>query len=106
MQFSNVMIINKGQFIQHRRRSVTDGGREHQVWNKSQTKLLYTITNADVVPYNPALLLRFQCHINVESVVKVIAGVKYLYKYLLKGPDRVVMSIEKLIPLANNEQTE
>lgn len=41
----------------------------------------------DIVPYNPRLLLRFRCHINVE-VCTSIRAVKYLYKYTYKGPDR------------------
>jgi hypothetical protein len=45
----------------------------------------------DVVPYNPYLLLRFECHINVEIPVSVKA-VKYLYKYIAKGHDRSAAS--------------
>ena len=44
-------------------------------------------TNRWVVPYNPYLLLRYQCHLNVE-VCSTIKAVKYLYKYTYKGPDR------------------
>jgi hypothetical protein len=39
------------------------------------------ITNQWVVPYNPALLLKFQCHLNVEVVTAAYA-IKYLYKYV------------------------
>ena len=43
-----------------------------------------TIDNRWVVPYNPYLTRRYQCHINVEvcSSIKVI---KYLYKYIYEG---------------------
>jgi len=38
-----------------------------------------------VVPYNPILLMRFNCHINVEICCS-IESVKYLYKYIyIKG---------------------
>ena len=48
-------------------------------------------TNQYVVPYYPQLLL-FDCHLNV----KISAGfgtVKYLSKYIYKGPDRATMKI-------------
>ena len=45
-----------------------------------------------VVPYNPALLLLFRAHINVE-IAATVNCILYLYKYLYKGPDRVRASI-------------
>lgn len=51
------------------------------------------ISNEDVVPYNPYLIVRFNCHINIEICVS-IKGVKYLYKYLYKGPDTSTMVIK------------
>ena len=44
------------------------------------------ITNQWVVPYNAALLLKYECHLNVE-VVTAAHAIKYLYKYLFKGAD-------------------
>ena len=44
------------------------------------------LDNRWVVPYNPTLLMRYNCHINVE-VCSSIQGVKYLYKYVYKGSD-------------------
>lgn len=37
-----------------------------------------------VIPYNPYLLLRFGCHINIEYVFGQKAC-KYIFKYILKG---------------------
>lgn len=55
------------------------------------------ITNADVVPYNPYLISRFNCHINTE-ICNSIKSVKYLFKYIFKGADTALAEIE-------NEQT-
>ncbi|KAL5542818.1 hypothetical protein UlMin_010528 [Ulmus minor] len=51
------------------------------------------LDNQWVVPYNPYLLAKFNCHINVEicSTVKVV---KYLYKYIYKGHDRIAFHID------------
>ena len=45
--------------------------------------------NDMVVPYNPSLLLKYDCHFNVE-VVSTIHSVKYLFKY---GHDKAMMRL-------------
>lgn len=47
-----------------------------------------TVDNSWVVPYNPALLLKFKSHLNCEVVHSVLT-VKYIFKYITKGPDRL-----------------
>ena len=47
--------------------------------------------NRDVVPYNPYLSRRFECHINVE-IVASLKSVKYVYKYIHKGHDRAELA--------------
>ncbi|KAH7512984.1 hypothetical protein FEM48_Zijuj12G0148300 [Ziziphus jujuba var. spinosa] len=51
------------------------------------------LDNRWVVPYNPYLLAKFDCHINVE-ICSTIKAVKYLYKYIYKGHDKVAMNIK------------
>ncbi|XP_068338961.1 uncharacterized protein [Pyrus communis] len=51
------------------------------------------VDNSWVIPYNPWLLLRYDCHINVE-ICASIKSVKYLYKYVYKGPDRVTIEVQ------------
>ena len=46
-----------------------------------------TIDNSWIVPYNPYLSLRYDCHINVEVCTSPKAA-KYLFKYTTKGNDR------------------
>ena len=50
------------------------------------------IDNTWIVPYNSWLLLKYNCHINV-GICYSIKSVKYLYKYVYKGPDRVSMEV-------------
>ena len=51
------------------------------------------LDNRWVVPYNPILLMRYNCHINV-GICCSIKSVEYLYKYIYKGHDRTSFSLE------------
>merc|ERR1712239_81715 len=70
----------------YRRRSVEDGGASFLKGDR-------IIDNSWVVPYNAFLLLRYQCHINIEICISTLAA-KYLYKYVTKGPDRAMVRAE------------
>ncbi|XP_027181704.1 uncharacterized protein LOC113780084 [Coffea eugenioides] len=48
----------------------------------------HLLDNRWVVPYNPYLLALFDCHLNVE-ICSTVNLVKYLYKYVYKGHNRV-----------------
>jgi Helitron helicase-like domain at N-terminus len=54
-----------------------DNGRQVRKGN-------FSFDNRWVVPYNPYLLLKYNCHINVE-ICSSVTAVKYLYKYVYKG---------------------
>ncbi|KAI3709788.1 hypothetical protein L2E82_39554 [Cichorium intybus] len=53
-----------------------------------------TLDNRWVVPYNPKLLMMFNCHMNVE-ICSSIKSVKYAFKYVYKGHDKQVVHIDQ-----------
>ena len=55
--------------------------------------MVFNVTNANIVPYNAFLSLKYNCHINVEKSNSA-RNVKYLYKYVTKGGDRAMVSTE------------
>ncbi|XP_028057291.1 uncharacterized protein LOC114261250 [Camellia sinensis] len=75
-KFEPVTSPSKDSYPIYRRR--TDG---NQV--KIQGKIL---DNCWVVPYDPYILAKYDCHINVE-IFSIIKTVKYLVKYIYKGHD-------------------
>ena len=93
------------------------------IWDESQSYALYkrrkpedgggeafhnhrVINNKWVVPYSPYLLLRYNCHINVEICASVKAT-KYLFKYVNKGNDKHMMRVdEEGQPIMRNEIRE
>ena len=51
------------------------------------------VDNRWVVPYNPFLLRQMNCHTNVELCISV-KSIKYVLKYVHKGTDRAVYSLQ------------
>ncbi|XP_053667906.1 uncharacterized protein LOC128718291 [Anopheles marshallii] len=74
-------------------RASENGYPEYRRRNDGRTVTVkgVVLDNRHVVPYNPWLSHKYDCHINVE-VCTSITGVKYLYKYVYKGNDRAAVS--------------
>ncbi|XP_020963329.1 uncharacterized protein LOC110264976 [Arachis ipaensis] len=79
--FRNRTIIDEGGFLKYKR---LDNG--HTITKKNAI-----LDNSYIVPYNPDLLLKYGCHINVEHTCQT-SSIKYLFKYVRKGNDRVTAS--------------
>ncbi|XP_021762967.1 uncharacterized protein LOC110727695 [Chenopodium quinoa] len=75
----------------------------YPIYRRRETGEKVVIRNAEldnqwVIPYNPYLSSLFDCHINVE-VCSTTKAVKYLYKYVYKGHDRISYNVVS----SNNE---
>ena len=79
------IVSTENSYATYRRRSPEDGGRT--VRHPKSGKM---IDNSWVVPYNPYLSARYEAHINVECCSSPKAT-KYLFKYVTKGNDRVLV---------------
>ena len=83
--FCEETTINENSYPQYWRRT-----GQLVIRRRGQNELI--IDNSWVVPYNPYLSANYQCHVNVEICAEILA-VKYLYKYVYKGHDKVVLDV-------------
>jgi hypothetical protein len=54
-----------------------------------------TFDNCHIIPYNPFLSARYDCHINVEICTSVKA-IKYIHKYIYKGHDPATLEVSEI----------
>ena len=83
--FRDSTTVDAQGYVQYRRRR---GRTVTKIYNGQQVE----VTNEYIVPYTAELLLLFDCHINVE-IVSSVAPVKYLFKYIHKGPPKMCLSV-------------
>lgn len=84
-QFQSKTVLEENSYPLYRRR---DNGLHFH-------KQGFKFTNQHVVPYNRFLLLKYQCHFNVE-IAQGIIGYKYIYKYVAKGHDRSNIEVRRV----------
>ncbi|CAO4371004.1 unnamed protein product [Caenorhabditis nigoni] len=77
-EYSTYKRSGQNKFILHRNKNTIEGGSE---W---------------VVPHCKKLLLKYECHINIE-VVSSVKIMKYMFKYIHKGADRVLLEASEMI---------
>ncbi|GKD54835.1 DNA helicase, partial [Tanacetum coccineum] len=90
--YCNKTYIDKEGFVHYRRRDTEIQVQRQHVW----------LDNRYVVPYNTTLCLRYYAHINVEYCGWTML-IKYLFKYISKGTDRVIANIAR--PSASDSST-
>ncbi|KAK2648688.1 hypothetical protein Ddye_016177 [Dipteronia dyeriana] len=93
-KFSTRTKIDEEDFLHYRR------GYDGRTIKKKSTEL----DNHCIVPYNPKLLLKYQAHINVEYTCQTNA-IKYLFKYIHKGNDRVIAVFSHSAPDSDKSRT-
>lgn len=84
------------------------GSDSYPIYRRRQDGRSVKVRRADldnrwVVPYNPGLLMLYNCHINVEACSSIKA-VKYLFKYVYKGHDRASFSVDAVDTVVNEIQ--
>ena len=97
--FQETLLDEQQSYEQYNRR-IPENGVGEAIINRLE------VDNQWIVPYSPYLLLRYNCHINVEICASVQAT-KYLYKYVNTGVDNAMMRIDEHgRPILRNEVRE
>ncbi len=78
-------------YISYRRRSPEEGGETATRTVRGNPK--QQVDNSWVLAYNPKLMRMFHFYMNVQLCVSRVGGIKYLFKYICKGSERVTMQI-------------
>ncbi len=76
--------------------------RRRQTCTFVDPKTQRVVDNRWIVPYNLHLATKYHAHINVK-ICSSISAVKYLYKYVYKGPDRATAIVERQVDTPGQE---
>ena len=102
MAFCDATVVGENAYAQYRRRSPAAGGRYYTKRFKGSE---VEVNNSWVVPHNPYLLTKYRCHMNLEKIVSVKA-LKYVFKYLYKGADRIMYRAMPADPCPQNNNRD
>jgi len=87
--FAPQSVDGKGPYPMYRRRLPEEGGQRA---TPSHPGVMTEIDNQWIGPYSPYLMSVFDCHCSVE-ICSNVRAVKFLIKYVCKGPDRAMVRI-------------
>jgi len=91
-----------GSYPENRRRSPE---AECQTATVTRAGRTFTVENSWVMLYLPQQTLQLSCHVNVE-LVSGVSALKYLFKYVTKGPDSAMMAVvERRVPAGDGGST-
>lgn len=105
--FVNETQSEENGYPQYRRRNLQNGGKSISL-RKSVGNgkfMRFEVDNRWVVPYCPTLSKIFNAHINVEFCNSV-KSIKYICKYVNKGSDQAIISVEGPAPLEQVNEIE
>ena len=83
-RFRESTILNENSYVSYHRRN---DGRKFKCSARPDA---FEYENCHVVPYSRYLLLKYECHINIECCMS-IKSVKYIHKYIYKSSDRATI---------------
>ena len=82
-------------YPKYRRRAPEDGSHTARITiSVNGSKQERVVDNRWIVPHNPWLLHQMNCHLNVELCMS-IRSIKYVLKYVTKGCDQAIFSVER-----------
>jgi hypothetical protein len=104
--FFNAQCMEQGKCKKRYPRSFSEETRcdvdRYPEYRRRQTRIFVdpkmqcVVDNQWIVPYNLHLATKYHAHINVE-ICSSISAVKYLYKYVYKGPNRATAVVERRV---------